>query len=390
MAKYTIELGSLVQSGYNVFDDTWNTFVPEHKAELCDKIIRHYWFNEIGAETPDRFRHYLNEQLALNMATYNKLYESELWDLMPLYNQILEIERQGEQKTTGSELSVDSRNSQSIRAIGQSIHRDAFSDKWDKFDGKITEGYHETGNLTGHHTENETSHTSHDTTVDKELNQTDNRIIKEVKESKEVMDDDTTEKTTGNETSSRTYTDYMSDTPQGRIVNGELSIDAQYLTEYKHGSENTSRNYTENKTGTDDRTTDYTHTIDTQDDLTRKITEHNTEHFDEDKTRNKTNDDTEDTTKDSSKQTVTDNTDHTTQKDLSHEFQQTQENASTNDAGGSSSESTGKTEDKGTTKTTGTSGVSRVDLLVAYRNSLINIDAQIIKDLAVNFMGVLT
>ena len=47
MSRYTMELGKLVGSGYEIFDDSWTTFVEMHKKELCDKIIRHYFFYEI-------------------------------------------------------------------------------------------------------------------------------------------------------------------------------------------------------------------------------------------------------------------------------------------------------------------------------------------------------
>ena len=90
VSRYTMELGKLVSSGYEIFDDSWTTFVEMHKKELCNKIIRHYFFCEIGQETPDRFKHYLNEHLARIMPYYNQLYKSELLEIIPLYNHFLE------------------------------------------------------------------------------------------------------------------------------------------------------------------------------------------------------------------------------------------------------------------------------------------------------------
>lgn len=37
MSRYTMELGKLVCSGYEIFDGSWTTFVEMHKKELCDK-----------------------------------------------------------------------------------------------------------------------------------------------------------------------------------------------------------------------------------------------------------------------------------------------------------------------------------------------------------------
>lgn len=388
MSKYTIELGVLINQGYNIFDDSWSTFVPEHKQELCDKIIRHYWFNEIGAETPDRFKHYINEQLALMMPTYNRLYESELWELLPLYNNVMEIEGEETDKTFGSSLTAGRTDKGFIKSFGQSIHRDSSQNDWEKFDGKTTETYHETGNLTGSHNEDETINTKSDRIIDKHLEQEDNRTINEVTKQTEVVDTDTTTKTTGNESVTRNTSEYSSDTPQGRIVNNELSIDAQYLTNYKHGTETTNRNYTENVTGTVDTTTTLDRTTDTKDDLNRTIDEHNTDNYVENVTRNKINKDVEDTTKDSNKNTVVDNTQHNTSDVLSHEFNQGEENSGENIVTGGSSEETTEGTHKNKRTVKGNIGQTKTDLLIKYRQSLLNIDEQIIKDLAVNFMGV--
>lgn len=80
------ELRELVKRGYEIFDDSWNTYIPEHKKTLCDKIVRFYYFNQIGCETPDRFIHYINEQLSRIMPYYNQLYKSELIEINPLLN----------------------------------------------------------------------------------------------------------------------------------------------------------------------------------------------------------------------------------------------------------------------------------------------------------------
>ena len=71
-------LGELVKGGYPLFDDSWATFVPEHKKDLCSKIIDYYYFNQIGADTPDKFRHFLNAQMRLRMTYYNQLYENKM------------------------------------------------------------------------------------------------------------------------------------------------------------------------------------------------------------------------------------------------------------------------------------------------------------------------
>lgn len=94
MAHYTTEvrticeaLTSNVRSGASkideivadaipkIFTDTWATYNPEHKAELCDKILKHYYFREIGVETVPLWIFMLNRKMTEIMPKYNKMYE---------------------------------------------------------------------------------------------------------------------------------------------------------------------------------------------------------------------------------------------------------------------------------------------------------------------------
>lgn len=79
-------LGDLICHGVQVFDDSWSTYVPEHKDQLIQKIIDRYYFEEIGVDTPDRFVFYINAHLRNIMPYYNQLYASELIKINPLLN----------------------------------------------------------------------------------------------------------------------------------------------------------------------------------------------------------------------------------------------------------------------------------------------------------------
>lgn len=393
MAKYTIELGTLVSSGYCIFDESWDTFIPEHKKELCDKIVRKYWFNEIGAETPDRFKHYLNEQLARQMPTFNKLYESELWSLYPLYNHIMES--QGESSATSNEIAntYSRRDLAAIKQMGDSLYRELKSDKWGTSDTTAHEVTGEAGNLTGDHTEKEIidklGTRDYTKKQDNILTEESQRDINTVEHSEEVMDDDTTEHRSDSE--NKTTTRRYSDTPQGEVtVAGGLSIDAQYLTNYETINEN--RSLTSDAKGTDDRTTTFDKTVKTDDDLNRTVKEDNTETLDEDTTentnRNKTNHDVEDTTHWRDVNSTTNQVTHETTHDKGDEFKEsvTQDNGT--NVEGSSSGKQGEELQTTSNKQQGTVGVSRVELLNKYRQSIINVDEIIITSLAENFMGV--
>lgn len=53
-------------------------FEEAHRKILNDKIIRHYYTREIGAETVARWRMFVRDAMHLIMPYYNQLYESEL------------------------------------------------------------------------------------------------------------------------------------------------------------------------------------------------------------------------------------------------------------------------------------------------------------------------
>ena len=81
MAVYTIELGRLIDTGYDIGMDTYPvpSFVTDPAAwrkQLNQKIINHYLFMEIGCLPPDRFKHFLNMTMAEIMPVKNKLFEA--------------------------------------------------------------------------------------------------------------------------------------------------------------------------------------------------------------------------------------------------------------------------------------------------------------------------
>lgn len=79
MSKYTVELGKLIQSGYDIglkdypipsfADESWRT-------ALNNKIINHYYVDEIGCSAPDRFKLFLNNTMQEIMPVKNFMYEA--------------------------------------------------------------------------------------------------------------------------------------------------------------------------------------------------------------------------------------------------------------------------------------------------------------------------
>ena len=93
MATFTTTIKSLVEANfdfglrpvdYPIFDETyrgicrgntWDFTVSSHG--LNRKILDHYYYHEIGQETPDMFKFMLNRRMREIMPYYNQLYASE-------------------------------------------------------------------------------------------------------------------------------------------------------------------------------------------------------------------------------------------------------------------------------------------------------------------------
>ena len=105
MSYYTTEVRSLCESfgGYaegvrgideqidkarkTIFDFDYPVFSEEYRGYLEKKILKHYYFREIGAETFGMWQVQLSTKLNEIMPYYNQLYKSELVKLEPLINQ---------------------------------------------------------------------------------------------------------------------------------------------------------------------------------------------------------------------------------------------------------------------------------------------------------------
>ncbi|MCU7526195.1 MAG: hypothetical protein HF308_17100 [Ignavibacteria bacterium] len=74
MSKYTVQLKTLIDLGYNLFDFDYPIFDPAYKTVLENKIKDWYYFREIGLETPAQFKQFLKAKLNMIMPYYNQLY----------------------------------------------------------------------------------------------------------------------------------------------------------------------------------------------------------------------------------------------------------------------------------------------------------------------------
>lgn len=77
MAVYTITLMELIEMGLKIFDFEYDMKPQEHKTVFEELFIRHFYFREIGTETPGRFKYHLQTELMKLLPHYNKLYMSQ-------------------------------------------------------------------------------------------------------------------------------------------------------------------------------------------------------------------------------------------------------------------------------------------------------------------------
>ena len=197
----------------HVFDFDFPLYSSDYRSVLETKIIRHFYFREIGFETVAEFKFRLNTLLNEIMPYYNKLYESAELQYNPLYDTDYTTEHQGVGTKNGT--------------VNGTIDRDADKDVSSR-SVRDAEG---TSSLTTNATTNES------------INDTINRTLN--------------------------HWDKYSDTPQGSIQRIDLEQDA-YLTNARHISE------TENTTETKTDNTIFSETKNgaTTDDIVDTVTAH--------------------------------------------------------------------------------------------------------------------
>ena len=77
MSKYTAELRTIIDNGFNIFDFDY-TRSPESLAILSNEklqegFINHFYFREIGFETLERFKFYLKTKWIESLGEFDKL-----------------------------------------------------------------------------------------------------------------------------------------------------------------------------------------------------------------------------------------------------------------------------------------------------------------------------
>lgn len=112
-ATFTVTLGCLVENGFDLNMQDYPIFDESYRDSLNAKIFSHYWFREIGQETPAMFRFMLNRKMNEIMPIYNELYKTTLLEIDPLSNYQMKTTNTGRADATSSRDNVHSESTSS-------------------------------------------------------------------------------------------------------------------------------------------------------------------------------------------------------------------------------------------------------------------------------------
>lgn len=114
MAHYTITIKSLIDNDFNFGLQNYPIFNESYRETLNKHILNYYYESEIGFETANLFKFYLNNTLDLIMPKYNELYKKQEIALLNIFGNVDLTEnsnRQNEnQVTTNSNSNSNNKN----------------------------------------------------------------------------------------------------------------------------------------------------------------------------------------------------------------------------------------------------------------------------------------
>lgn len=133
MSDYTTELRFLVSSGFDLGLTEYPIFDEEYRTHLNTAIIMHFYFREIGTETAQMFKYFLNRKMSEIMPKYNGWYEVAKMRYDPLstisVSEVIERERKNE-NTSKNNMKNNSENKVLSSDTPMGTLGDPFSEKY--------------------------------------------------------------------------------------------------------------------------------------------------------------------------------------------------------------------------------------------------------------------
>lgn len=105
MSKYTITIKNLKDNDFDFGLDHYPIFNETYRETLNNNILNYYYENEIGFETAELFKFYLNNTMQLIMPKYNELYKAQETALLNILGNVdlyEESNRQNQSETSSN------------------------------------------------------------------------------------------------------------------------------------------------------------------------------------------------------------------------------------------------------------------------------------------------
>ena len=134
MAHYTITIKTLKDNNFNFGLQNYPIFNETYRDTLNNNILNYYYENEIGFETAELFKFYLNNTMQLIMPKYNILYQKQEQALLKIFDNVNlhETSNRDNENTINSETISNSNNKVLFQDTpqGQLDFTDLENQKW--------------------------------------------------------------------------------------------------------------------------------------------------------------------------------------------------------------------------------------------------------------------
>lgn len=255
LSKYTTEVRWFCESKYRG-DDTENIenviqatypyilkadlitemFDPDYYPIIAKKIIRHYYFREIGAETVALWIFWMNTRFRELLPYYNALWKSALLEFDPFkdvdYTREGNKAGQNQESSTGKNTEVSNGSANESNNFSNSEQVNSESTET----GNANKNRSETGRETSDRVTNNVGGGDSTTTDSGEENTSNLNSTTKVTDNDSSTHIDETTDGNVNHSSTDNKWDLYSDTPQGSIVNVNLTGEA-YLTNARNNTD---------------------------------------------------------------------------------------------------------------------------------------------------------
>lgn len=123
MEMTTWTLGKMVEDGQEIFDFDYPFYSEERRKQFEQHFIDHFYFDEIGQETPARFKHRLKIKLNLIMPYWNKIFLAD-----EMEQRILDNYSVTETYESNIENSSSAVNENSVNTSNESVNKNLESE----------------------------------------------------------------------------------------------------------------------------------------------------------------------------------------------------------------------------------------------------------------------